>query len=161
MSAAQDVPIAGAIIVSTPQPVALEDAAKAIAMFEKLTVPVLGIVENMSYFITPDTGRRVEIFGHGGAEAAAEDHAIDFLGAIPLATEIRAGGDEGRPVVEFLPDGPIAAAFRDIAERVAAKAAVLDRMAPPAAPAHTPAAHMPVSGRPAPAASTPSERSII
>ncbi len=161
MSAAQDVPIAGAIIVSTPQPVALEDAAKAIAMFEKLTVPVLGIVENMSYFITPDTGQRVEIFGHGGAEAAAEDHAIDFLGAIPLATEIRAGGDEGRPVVEFLPDGAVAAAFRDIAGRVAAKAAVLERMAPPAPPAHTPAAHMPVSGGPAPAAPAPSERSII
>ena len=106
MTAAQDVPLAGAIIVSTPQQVALEDAAKAIAMFEKLTVPVLGIIENMSYFITPDTGQRLEIFGHGGAEAAAEEHAIDFLGAVPLATEIRAGGDEGRPIVEFDPGQP-------------------------------------------------------
>ncbi len=168
MSAAQDVPIAGAVIVSTPQPVALEDAAKAIAMFEKLTVPVLGIVENMSYFITPDTGQRVEIFGHGGAEAAAEDHAVDFLGAIPLATEIRAGGDEGRPLVEFMPEGAVAAAFRDIAGRVAAKAGILARMAPPAAPIHTPAHARPAPGGPAPgrppstsAPSTSSERSII
>ncbi|PZC44631.1 MAG: ATP-binding protein involved in chromosome partitioning [Chloroflexi bacterium] len=156
MTAAQDVPLAGAIIVSTPQQVALEDAAKAIAMFEKLTVPVLGIVENMSYFITPDTGQRLEIFGHGGAEAAAEEHAIDFLGAIPLATEIRAGGDDGRPIVEFDPDNPVAQAFRDIAQRIAAKADVLAQMAPPAAPAHTAQAN-----RPAPAAPTPNERSVI
>ena len=161
MSAAQDVPIAGAIIVSTPQPVALEDAAKAIAMFEKLTVPVLGIVENMSYFITPDTGQRVEIFGHGGAEAAAEDHAVDFLGAIPLATEIRAGGDEGRPLVEFLPDGAVAAAFRDIAGRVAAKADLLARMAPPQAPIHTPAHARPAPGQPPAGPAPSSERSII
>ena len=161
MSAAQDVPIAGAIIVSTPQPVALEDAAKAIAMFEKLTVPVLGIVENMSYFITPDTGQRVEIFGHGGAEAAAEDHAVDFLGAIPLATEIRAGGDEGRPLVEFLPDGDVAAAFREIAGRVAAKADLLARMAPPPAPIHTPAHARPAPSGPPPGQAPSSERSII
>lgn len=161
MSAAQDVPIAGAIIVSTPQPVALEDAAKAIAMFEKLTVPVLGIVENMSYFITPDTGQRVEIFGHGGAEAAAEDHAVDFLGAIPLATEIRAGGDEGRPLVEFLPDGDVAAAFREIAGRVAAKADLLARMAPPQAPIHTPAHARPAPSGPPPGPAPSSERSII
>ena len=161
MSAAQDVPIAGAIIVSTPQPVALEDAAKAIAMFEKLTVPVLGIVENMSYFITPDTGQRVEIFGHGGAEAAAEDHAVDFLGAIPLATEIRAGGDEGRPLVEFLPEGDVAAAFREIAGRVAAKADLLARMAPPAAPIHTPAHTRPAPSQPPAGPAPSSERSII
>ena len=156
MTAAQDVPLAGAIIVSTPQQVALEDAAKAIAMFEKLTVPVLGIIENMSYFITPDTGQRLEIFGHGGAEAAAEEHAIDFLGAVPLATEIRAGGDEGRPIVEFDPDNPVAQAFRDIAQRIADKAEVLAQMAPPPAPAHTAQAN-----RPAPAPPTPNERSVI
>ena len=157
MTAAQDVPIAGAIIVSTPQPVALEDAAKAIAMFEKLSVPILGIVENMSYFITPDTGQRVEIFGHGGAEAAADEHAVDFLGAIPLATEIRVGGDEGQPLVEFLPDSPIAAAFREIAQRVAAKASLLGQMAPPPAPAHTPQAAHPAPAQSAP----PTERSVI
>ena len=157
MTAAQDVPIAGAIIVSTPQPVALEDAAKAIAMFEKLSVPILGIVENMSYFITPDTGQRVEIFGHGGAEAAADEHAVDFLGAIPLATEIRVGGDEGQPLVEFLPDSPIAAAFREIAQRVAAKASLLAQMAPPPAPAHTPQAAHPAPAQSAP----PTERSVI
>ena len=96
MSMAQEAPIAGAVVVSTPQQVALEDASKAVTMFEKLDVPVFGIVENMSYFITPDTGQRVEIFGHGGARDAADDLEIDFLGEVPLATEVRAGGDEGR-----------------------------------------------------------------
>lgn len=158
MSAAQDVPIAGAIIVSTPQTVALEDAAKAIAMFEKLTVPILGIVENMSYFITPDTGQRVEIFGHGGAEAAAEEHAVDFLGAVPLATEVRAGGDDGKPVVEFDPDSSVAESFREIAAHVAAKADLLAQMAPPPAPAHSPQA-APAQG--APPAPTSNERSVI
>jgi ATP-binding protein involved in chromosome partitioning len=162
MTAAQDVPIAGAIIVSTPQAVALEDAAKAIAMFEKLGVPILGIVENMSYFITPDTGQRIEIFGHGGAESAAEEHAVDFLGAVPLATEARVAGDEGTPVVEFLPNTPVADAFVAIAERVAAKAAVLAMMAPqtkapePPAPARTPSVALP-NHNPA----SPSERSVI
>ena len=161
MTAAQDVPIAGAIIVSTPQNVALEDAAKAIAMFEKLSVPILGIVENMSYFITPDTGQRLEIFGHGGAEAAADEHAIDFLGAVPLATELRVGGDEGRPIVEFEPDSPVAQAFRDITERVAAKADLLAQMAPPPAPAHTPQAGSPAPPTgPTPSTST-QERSVI
>ena len=161
MSAAQDVPLAGAVIVSTPQQVALEDAAKAIAMFEKLGVPVLGIVENMSYFITPDTGQRVEIFGHGGAQAAADEHAIDFLGAVPLATEVRAGGDEGRPVVEFDPDSPVAEAFREIATRLAAKADVLAQMAPP--PGRTPPApaQAPQAGAPAKAPPQSHERSVI
>ena len=128
MSMAQEAPIAGAIIVSTPQQVALEDAGKAIAMFEKLNVPIFGMVENMSYFLTPDTGRRVEIFGHGGAVQAAEEHGIDFLGAIPLATEIRIGGDQGKPIVEFDPDSVVSKAFIEIAQKVAAKLSVLALM---------------------------------
>lgn len=125
MSLAQDAPIAGAVIVSTPQEVALEDAAKAVAMFEKLNVPVFGIVENMSYFVCPCCGERAEIFGHGGAEAAAEETGLDFLGAIPLETKVRAGGDSGRPIVDSDPDSPAARALTGIAERVAAKVSVL------------------------------------
>jgi len=123
MSMAQEAPIAGAVVVSTPQAVALEDASKAVAMFEKLNVPVFGIVENMSYFMTPDTGQRVEIFGHGGAREAADDLEIDFLGEIPLATEVRAGGDDGKPITAFDAEHAVAVAFADLAARVASKAA--------------------------------------
>ena len=125
MTMAQTAPIAGAIIVSTPQPVALEDAGKAVTMFEKLNVPVFGIVENMSYFLTPDTGQRVEIFGHGGARAAADEHGIDFLGEIPLVTEIRVGGDTGVPIVAADPEAEVSAAFVAIAQTMAAKVSVL------------------------------------
>ena len=125
MSLAQDVPLAGAVIVSTPQDVALEDATKAVAMFEKLGVPVFGIVENMSYFICPDCSSRHEIFGHGGAREAADELGIDFLGEIPLATQVRAGADTGRPVVAVAPDSPVSQAFIAVAERVAAKLSVL------------------------------------
>ncbi len=123
MSLAQEAPLAGAVIVSTPQQVALEDASKAVAMFEKLDVPVFGIVENMSYFVTPDTGQRVEIFGHGGARDAADDLEIDFLGEVQLATEVRAAGDDGQPIVAFDAEHPAAEAFVSIANRVAVKAA--------------------------------------
>ncbi len=134
MSMAQEAPIAGAVIVSTPQQVALEDASKAVTMFEKLDVPVFGIVENMSYFITPDTGQRVEIFGHGGARDAADDLEIDFLGEVPLATEVRAGGDEGQPIVAFDSEHPAAEAFEAIATRVAVKAAASALMQAPIIP---------------------------
>ena len=123
MSLAQEAPVAGAVIVSTPQQVALEDAAKAVAMFEKLDVPVFGIVENMSYFIAPGSGERHEIFGHGGAAAAADDLEIDFLEEVPLATEIRAGGDGGKPIVAAEPEHPASSAFASLAGKVAAKAA--------------------------------------
>ena len=123
MSLAQEAPLAGAVIVSTPQQVALEDASKAVAMFEKLEVPVFGIVENMSYFVAPGTGDRHEIFGHGGAAAAAEDLEVDFLEEIPLATEVRAGGDGGRPIVAAEPDHPAAQAFNSLATKVAVKTA--------------------------------------
>lgn len=125
MTMCQEAPIAGAIIVSTPQQVALEDAIKAIGMFEKLNVPVFGIVENMSYFVCPHCGERTEIFGHGGAETAADEVGLDFLGEIPLHSGIRAGGDTGLPVTVSDPDSLQARAFVRLAERVAAKLSVL------------------------------------
>ena len=124
MSLAQDAPLAGAVIVSTPQAVAIEDAEKAVAMFEKLNVPVFGIVENMSGYVLPN-GERIDIFGHGGARAAADELGLDFLGEIPLDPAIRTGGDEGRPVTALTPDSIPARAFVEIAERVAAKISVL------------------------------------
>jgi ATP-binding protein involved in chromosome partitioning len=124
MSMIQEAPIAGAVIVSTPQEVAIEDATKAVAMFDKLQVPVFGIVENMSYFIAPDTGARYEIFGHGGARAAAEALGLEFLGEVPLDQRTREGSDAGAPISESAPDSPQAQAFMQIAEKLAARCSV-------------------------------------
>ncbi|KQT82481.1 Mrp/NBP35 family ATP-binding protein [Aurantimonas sp. Leaf443] len=118
LTMAQQVPLAGAVIVSTPQDLALIDARKGLAMFRKVEVPVLGIVENMSYFIAPDTGARYDIFGHGGARAEAERLGVPFLGEVPLEMAIRESSDEGRPVVAAAPDGAHARVYRDIAVRV-------------------------------------------
>jgi ATP-binding protein involved in chromosome partitioning len=115
LSIAQQVPLAGAIIVCTPQDLALIDARKGLAMFNKVDVPVLGIVENMSYFLCPKCGERSDIFGHGGAEHEAERLGLPFLGAIPLHIEIRELSDSGKPVVATQPDSPNAKAFRDVA----------------------------------------------
>ena len=115
LSIAQQVPLAGAIIVSTPQDLALIDARKGLAMFRKVSVPVLGIVENMSYFIAPDTGARYDIFGHGGAKAEAEKLDVPFLGEVPLTIDVRETSDAGRPVVATAPDSASADAFRAIA----------------------------------------------
>ena len=115
LSLSQMVPLAGAVTVTTPQEVALYDVRKGMAMFEKVHVPILGIIENMSYYMTP-SGERVEIFGHGGGRAEAERQKVAFLGEIPLYTEIRVGGDEGVPVVVSSPDAPPAQAFIRIAE---------------------------------------------
>jgi ATP-binding protein involved in chromosome partitioning len=127
MSLCQDAPVAGAVIVSTPQGVALEDATKAVSMFEKLNVPVFGMIENMSYFLCPNCETRHEIFGHGGAHEAADEIGIDFLGEIPMDTRVRAGGDQGTPVVAAAPESPAARAFVAVAEKVAAKLSVLQR----------------------------------
>ncbi|WP_240232334.1 Mrp/NBP35 family ATP-binding protein [Devosia lacusdianchii] len=116
----QQAVIDGVIIVSTPQDLALIDAKKAIDMLRRLGVPLLGLVENMSHFIAPDTGKRYDIFGSGGAERAAADLGMPFLGAIPLVMSIREGSDAGRPPVAELPDGPEAQAFRAIARRILA-----------------------------------------
>jgi ATP-binding protein involved in chromosome partitioning len=118
LSMAQQVPLAGAVIVSTPQDLALIDARKGLNMFRKVDVPVLGIVENMSYFVAPDTGRRYDIFGHGGAEREAARLGVPFLGAVPLEMVIRESSDAGRPVMALEPDGPHAEAYRTIGERV-------------------------------------------
>lgn len=125
MTMAQEAAISGAVIVSIPQEVSIQDAAKAVAMFERLNVPVFGMVENMSYFLCPHCGERAEIFGHGGAREAAEELGLDFLGEIPLDGAISAGGEVGVPIVESDPDSPQARAFVAIAERVAAKLSVL------------------------------------
>jgi len=127
ISIVQQVPLEGVVIVSTPQDVALIDAKKAIDMFTRVKVPILGIVENMSFFIAPDTGARYDIFGHGGARAAAEDYAIPFLAEIPLVMAIRESSDAGLPAILAEPEGPEATAFTRMAqplvERIARKSA--------------------------------------
>jgi len=124
MSMAQEAPIAGAVIVTTPQSVSLEDAAKAVMMFEKLNVPVFGVIENMSYFLCPHCGQRTEIFGYGGAREAAEKLGLEFLGEVPLDVQVRASGDEGVPIVAREPDSPVTQVFMLIAERIAARTSV-------------------------------------
>jgi ATP-binding protein involved in chromosome partitioning len=118
LTMAQQVPLKGAVIVSTPQDLALIDARRGIAMFRRVNVPVLGIVENMSMFICPHCGTRSDIFGHGGARHEAERLGVPFLGEVPLAMDIREKSDAGAPVVATEPDGPHAKIFRDIAARV-------------------------------------------
>ncbi|MGO4437652.1 iron-sulfur cluster carrier protein ApbC [Rhizobium sp. RAF56] len=118
LTMAQQVPLAGAVIVSTPQDLALIDARKGLNMFRKVEVPVLGIVENMSYFIAPDTGTRYDIFGHGGARREAERIGVPFLGEVPLTMGIRETSDAGTPVVVSEPDSIIAGVYRDIAAKV-------------------------------------------
>jgi ATP-binding protein involved in chromosome partitioning len=118
LTMAQQVPLAGAVIVSTPQDLALIDARKGLNMFSKVEVPVLGIVENMSYFIAPDTGNRYDIFGHGGARKEAERIGVPFLGEVPLTMDIRETSDAGTPVVVSNPEGAAAKTYRKIADRV-------------------------------------------
>lgn len=131
LTMAQQVPLSGAVIVSTPQDLALIDARKGLNMFNKVEVPVLGIVENMSYFIAPDTGNRYDIFGHGGARAEAERIGVPFLGEVPLTIAIRETSDAGTPVVVSDPEGPQAKVYREIAEKVWAQVqARSDRAAP-------------------------------
>ena len=121
LTMAQRVPLAGAVIVSTPQDIALLDARKGLNMFRKVDVPVLGIVENMSYYVCPNCGDRAEIFGHGGARDTAQRMGVDFLGEIPLDLAIRETSDQGRPIVVSQPDSPQAKAVTDIAAKVAEK----------------------------------------
>src|SRR6266702_507652 len=118
LTIAQQVPLKGAVIVSTPQDLALIDARRGIAMFRRVNVPVLGIVENMSYFLCPQCGTRSDIFGHGGARREAERLGVPFLGEVPLHMTIREKSDAGLPVVATEPDGPHAAIYRDIAAKV-------------------------------------------
>jgi ATP-binding protein involved in chromosome partitioning len=117
LTMAQQVPLAGAVIVSTPQDLALIDARKGLNMFRRVDVPVLGIVENMSYFLCPHCGERSEIFGHGGAEHEAARIGVPFLGAVPLHAAIRQNSDAGTPIVVSEARGEHARIYREIAER--------------------------------------------
>jgi len=118
LSLSQLLALDGAIIVSTPQKVALEDAIKGLLMFQKVNVPILGVIENMSYFVCPHCGERTDIFDNGQTAKECERLHVPFLGEIPLDPSIRRGGDEGRPVLTIAPDSAQARAFRDIAERL-------------------------------------------
>ncbi len=118
LTLAQQTPLAGAVIVSTPQDLALIDARKGLNMFRRVEVPVLGIVENMSYFTCSNCGERHEIFGHGGARAEAEKLGVTFLGEVPLDVDVRARSDSGQPVVATAPDSQHAMIYRQIAELV-------------------------------------------
>ncbi|MCK0196184.1 Mrp/NBP35 family ATP-binding protein [Ancylobacter sp. 6x-1] len=132
LTMAQQVPLAGAVIVSTPQDLALIDARRGIAMFEKVNVPVLGVVENMSYFVCPHCGGRSDIFGHGGARHEAQRLGVPFLGEVPLQMAIRETSDGGRPIVATQPDSPEAQAYRAIAAAVRAALAGRHASARPA-----------------------------
>jgi len=130
LTMAQQVPLKGAVIVSTPQDLALIDARRGIAMFRRVNVPVIGIVENMSTFICPHCGTRSDIFGHGGARHEAERLGVPFLGEVPLDIAIRENSDAGLPVVATAPDGPLAKCYRDIAARVREGLQAASRPAP-------------------------------
>jgi ATP-binding protein involved in chromosome partitioning len=121
LSLSQVVPLSGVVMVTTPQDVALLDVRKALGMFRKLNVPILGIVENMSYFIAPDTGHRYGIFGEGGGQRVADEFGVPLLGQIPLEMETREGGDAGVPITVGRPDSAQAQAFRKIAAAAVAR----------------------------------------
>ena len=121
LTLSQAVPLTGAVVVTTPQDVALSDAKKGVNMFLKVAVPVLGIIENMSYFLCPKCNHRTEIFSHGGARVAAKQLNVPFLGEIPLDIRIREGGDVGRPIVTQDGESPVKEAFGKIAEALNAQ----------------------------------------
>jgi len=131
LSLCQSIPLTGAVIVSTPQDLALEVASKAILMFRKLKTPILGIIENMSYHYCSHCGQREDIFGHGGAREASEKADIPFLGEIPLDAHIRVSSDEGRPVALEPADSPVARAFHELAGRVAERISIANAAAGP------------------------------
>jgi ATP-binding protein involved in chromosome partitioning len=124
LTMAQNVPLAGSVIVSTPQDLALIDARRGIAMFEQVKVPLIGVVENMSYFVCPHCGARTDVFSHGGVQNEAQKLGVPFLGEVPLDMAIRVNSDDGRPVVATMPGSPQANALLEIARRVADTLAV-------------------------------------
>ena len=123
LSLAQALPLSGAVIVTLPQLVSLEDAGRGLNMFKQLEVPILGIVENMSYLDLPD-GTRMDLFGSGGGESLAESTQTTFLGKIPIDQNVRIGGDTGKPIVISHPESPVAIAFQEITQKIAAKVSV-------------------------------------
>jgi ATP-binding protein involved in chromosome partitioning len=124
LSLSQSVPVAGAVVVTTPQGVSVADVRKAVGMFRQLNIPILGVVENMSYFICGHCNERTDIFGTGGGRNMAEEMKIPFLGEVPIDTLVRSGGDEGKPIVSAAPDAPAAKAFAAIAGKVAAQISI-------------------------------------
>jgi ATP-binding protein involved in chromosome partitioning len=124
LTLSQTVPVAGAIVVTTPQKVSLADSRRAIAMYKKLNIPPLGIIENMSYFVCPGCAHEADIFGHGGGEQLAADLGVPFIGRIPIYQPIREGSDTGVPLMISEPDSPSARAFMGAAERMAAQISV-------------------------------------
>jgi ATP-binding protein involved in chromosome partitioning len=137
LSLSQTVPVAGAIVVTTPQEVSLADSRRAVRMYQKLNIPVLGLVENMSYFICPSCEHESDIFGRGGGERTAREMGVPFLGEIPLYEPIRRGGDSGQPLVIAEPDAPASRAFVSAAEQLAAQVSIASYRKPiiPLAPA--------------------------
>lgn len=123
LSLAQSLPLSGGVIVTLPQMVSVEDAARGLAMFNELNVPILGVIENMSYLELPD-GTRMEVFGKGGGQMLAQNENVPFLGAIPMDPAVRAGGDEGKPVLVSKPQSAPAKALRSLAEQLAARLSV-------------------------------------
>ena len=124
LTMSQSVPVAGAVVVTTPQGVSISDVRKAVAMFRQLNIPVLGVVENMSFFVCGHCNERTDIFGNGGGQRMAEDLKIPFLGGVPIDTRVRSGGDEGNPIVAAAPDAPAAQAFIEVAGKVAAQISI-------------------------------------
>ncbi len=118
LSLSQTVPVSGAVVVTTPQKVSLADSRRAVAMYEKLNIPTLGIIENMSYYVCPGCEQEADLFGQGGGVQIAKELNIPFLGQIPLCTPIRVGGDTGAPIVSVEPDSPGGQAFLQAAERI-------------------------------------------
>jgi ATP-binding protein involved in chromosome partitioning len=124
LTLAQAVPVSGAVLVTTPQEVSLLDVEKALAMFKRMSVPVLGLVENMTAFICPHCGEATEIFGRGGGERFASQNQLEYLGGVPLDITVRQGGDVGVPAVAQREPGPAAKALTEIARAVAARMSV-------------------------------------
>jgi ATP-binding protein involved in chromosome partitioning len=124
LSMAQSVPMAGALVVTTPQGVSVSDVRKAVGMFRQLNIPLLGVVENMSHFVCGHCHERTDIFGNGGGRRMAEEMQIPFLGEVPIDTRVRAGGDEGQPIVAIAPEAPAAQAFLGVASQVAAQISI-------------------------------------
>jgi ATP-binding protein involved in chromosome partitioning len=128
---AQSVPVAGAVVVTTPQGVSVSDVRKAVMMFRQLNIPVLGVVENMSYFICDGCEKRHTLFGEGGAERAAAELGTVVLGHVPLQPDVVAAGDAGKPTIVSAPDSPAAREIRTIAGLIARKLSLLNAEAPP------------------------------
>lgn len=120
----QAVPLAGGVIVTTPQDVALLDSRKSVNMFKQMKVPLLGVVENMSYYICPKCNERTEIFSHGGGEKAAKNLEVPFLGRMPIELDVRIGGDSGKPITAINPNHPVSKTFKEVASQIAASASV-------------------------------------